>query len=130
MFNFSKYYEYRSEYSKPKEPYKNLLRKVNSPADMPTGEHFAILGMYKSSYTIPGDERSRTSPGHGYPEETVQIDNIEYWVCANEEVWVEVISEFYLDKAKHTYSSRNEEIVPIKVAGTGKVETKVVVEVK
>lgn len=25
----------------------------------------------QDSYTVPGDERSRTNPGHGYPEHTV-----------------------------------------------------------
>jgi len=34
---------------------------------------FAIIT--RTSHTIPGDERSRTNPGHGYPEHTV--DSIE-----------------------------------------------------
>jgi hypothetical protein len=36
--------------------------------DIPTGPHFAILG--QTSVYIPGDERSRTHPGHGYPAST------------------------------------------------------------
>ena len=41
---------------------------VNRAEDIPSGEHWAIIrtvGVF-----IPGDERSRTNPGHGYPERT------------------------------------------------------------
>lgn len=43
-------------------------RQLRQPSDLPLGEHFAILEF--SSVFIPGDERSRTNPGHGYPAET------------------------------------------------------------
>lgn len=36
--------------------------------DIPAGEHLAVV--YTDSIYIPGDERSRTNPGHGYPEST------------------------------------------------------------
>jgi hypothetical protein len=39
---------------------------VTRADQLPLGEHWAILEF--SSLTIPGDERSRTNPGHGYPE--------------------------------------------------------------
>jgi hypothetical protein len=41
---------------------------VDSPDKLPKGEHWAIIE--GSSVLIPGDERSRTNPGHGYPEHT------------------------------------------------------------
>lgn len=41
---------------------------VKQPSEIPTTEHWAILT--SESVTIPGDERSRTAPGHGYPEHT------------------------------------------------------------
>jgi len=41
---------------------------VSSPEDLPPGEYFIILTF--GTITIPGDERSRTHPGHGYPEST------------------------------------------------------------
>lgn len=34
--------------------------------DIPKTEHFAVV--YADTIYIPGDERSRTNPGHGYPE--------------------------------------------------------------
>lgn len=38
---------------------------VNSPSKIPNKKHWAIFR--STSVSIPGDERSRTSPGHGYP---------------------------------------------------------------
>jgi hypothetical protein len=47
---------------------------------------------YNESYTVPGDERSRTNPGHGYPEHTVTNlvvkefkteDELKNWVLQN-----------------------------------------------
>lgn len=40
-------------------------------ADIPDGPHWAII--QTRSITIPGDERSRTAPGHGYPEHTETV---------------------------------------------------------
>lgn len=41
--------------------------------DIPKTEHLAVV--YTDSIFIPGDERSRTNPGHGYPDsyETRQV---------------------------------------------------------
>lgn len=41
---------------------------IHEPADVPKGEHWAII--QSGSIYIPGDERSRTNPGHGYPART------------------------------------------------------------
>lgn len=41
------------------------------------------------SVTIPGDERSRTNPGHGYPEHTESyMDIVEFKDKAAMEAWV------------------------------------------
>lgn len=56
---------------------------VSQRRNMPEGPHYAIISF--SSIYIPGDERSRTNPGHGYPahnQPTVQyqaFDNREEW---------------------------------------------------
>lgn len=44
---------------------------------LPEEEFFAIL--FPESVTIPGDERSRTNPGHGYPEHTVSHWRMEVY---------------------------------------------------
>ena len=41
---------------------------VEDITNLPAGEHWAIL--QNRSIHIPGDERSRTAPGHCYPEST------------------------------------------------------------
>jgi hypothetical protein len=42
------------------------------------------------SVTIPGDERSRTNPGHGYPEHTVEhIEIVDFKDKAAMEAWVQ-----------------------------------------
>lgn len=46
---------------------------IHKIGDIPKGEHWAILR--DESVTIPGDERSRTNPGHGYPESTEHYMN-------------------------------------------------------
>lgn len=40
-----------------------------------TGPCFLILT--EGSYTTPGDERSRTNPGHGYPASTEYYTEVE-----------------------------------------------------
>jgi hypothetical protein len=41
---------------------------------IPNTEHWAVL--VNVITTVPGDERSRSNPGHGYPEHTVE--SIDY----------------------------------------------------
>ncbi len=53
---------------------------ITSPSKVPKGEHWVILR--SESVTIPGDERSRTAPGHGYPEHTDHY--LTYQVFTNE----------------------------------------------
>lgn len=59
---------------------KTMVR-VNKPSDVPEAEHFAVL-VYKTSSTyVPGDERSRTNPGHGYPAHTETNESFEHWIA-------------------------------------------------
>ena len=46
---------------------------VHELGSMPTVEHWAIV-TYETVW-IPGDERSKTHPGHGYPESSQKIVN-------------------------------------------------------
>ncbi len=50
----------------------------------------------KGSVTIPGDERSRTNPGHGYPEyeqETIDFKEFESQEACKQ--WIRMQSEGY-----------------------------------
>jgi hypothetical protein len=51
--------------------------------DIPTSPHWAILKF--STLHIPGDERSRTHPGHGYPGSIELI--IRYQVYTDKKEW-------------------------------------------
>jgi hypothetical protein len=62
---------------------------VNSLSDIPNTEHYAIIEV--NSITIPGDERSKTNPGHGYPEHSVS--NISYEVYYTKDKWEIAIAE-------------------------------------
>jgi hypothetical protein len=56
---------------------------VGKVDDLPAGEHFVILEL--GSISIPGDERSRTHPGHGYPAHTETT--VKYIVFNSREAW-------------------------------------------
>ena len=69
--------------------------------DLPDEEFYAIL--YPESTTVPGDERSRTNPGHGYPEHTVENWRMEVYPTREEweaEILKESSSEFGRRKFK------------------------------
>jgi hypothetical protein len=51
--------------------------------DIPPVPHFAIIT--EVSVHIPGDERSRTNPGHGYPAHTETY--ISYRAFADQNNW-------------------------------------------
>lgn len=72
---------------------------VHSPNDLPPGEHFLILTF--GTITIPGDERSRTHPGHGYPESTEHTTTVV--VYKTRAAWEEEIKR--LTEEKHSYKS-------------------------
>lgn len=63
------------------------MKKYNYPNDIPRYEHYALLE--EDSVFVPGDERSRTNPGHGYPASTTHyitytvfndFDEMKNWV--------------------------------------------------
>lgn len=57
---------------------------------IPNDPHFAIVT--EVSVTIPGDERSRTHPGHGYPESTETY--IKYESFTDRAKWEERIAHY------------------------------------
>lgn len=77
--------------------------------------------MFSRSTFVPGDERSRTNPGHGYPEHTVQ--SWDYVVYANKQEWENDIAE--MTKPSHYQRAR---FVPL-IANRPTVETNIVVKI-
>jgi hypothetical protein len=80
------------------------MKKVNKPEDVPVGHHYAIIILKQNSVTIPGDERSRTNPGHGYPEHTVTNNDYDYSITTDRGEWVKEIEA--LEKRKSFLGSR------------------------
>lgn len=58
-------------------------------ADVPDEVHWVIIK--NDGVRIPGDERSRTNPGHGYPEHTQNY--LSYEVYLTQEKLLEAIKE-------------------------------------
>jgi len=62
---------------------------INDPKGIPDTEHWAII--VQDSVHIPGDERSRTNPGHGYPAEVRNF--VAYHLYLTEEKLLKAIEE-------------------------------------
>lgn len=63
------------------------MKYVTSKQDVPDAPHYAVLKF--SSIFIPGDERSRTCPGHGYPESSqAVVEYIAFTTMQELETWV------------------------------------------
>lgn len=80
--------------------------RVRGPNDVPSGPHFAVIIYDTQSVYIPGDERSRTAPGHGYPAHNESFDTFEHWVTTNQQVLNAFIQEVEADNATRTYGRR------------------------
>lgn len=48
--------------------FRSGIMYVSNVDEIPDGEHWVIVE--NRNILVPGDERSRTNPGHGYPEHT------------------------------------------------------------
>lgn len=91
---------------------------VTSKSKMPTEPHYAIVEF--SSIHIPGDERSRTNPGHGYPAHSESVVN--YRAFTDKEEWEKEVKE----KADSQYSSK--EFIAIHVDGIAKISNVVQID--
>ena len=60
--------------------------RVRKPDQVPPGTHYAVIVYETTSVHVPGDERSRTCPGHGYPAHTDNYEVFEHWVTTNPQV--------------------------------------------
>ena len=64
------------------------MKTATRSENVPTEPHFAILVF--SSVSIPGDERSRTNPGHGYPAH--DVSTVEYTWTLDRAEWEREVS--------------------------------------
>ncbi len=70
------------------------MRIVTGKENMPVGKHYVILDF--SSYHVPGDERSKTNPGHGYPDRNIPY--AQYSVTEDHDEWKKEITRRTIEK--------------------------------
>lgn len=61
---------------------------ANNPKDVPNVPHWVVIT--GTQIHVPGDDRSRVSPGHGYPATTEYF--IKYAYFTNEDAWKKYIA--------------------------------------
>lgn len=71
------------------------VKRVASKNDVPTTKHYVVLIYKSNSVWIPGDERSKNYPGHGYPERTETYESFEHYVATNKTEWEEFVTALY-----------------------------------
>jgi hypothetical protein len=94
---------------------------VNTAADLPDVEHWAVIRT--DGVHIPGDERSRTNPGHGYPAEIRNF--LSYQAYFTEEKLLQAIKKL----EEPLYGGNRTEYKVIKVTPL-KVEKELVLKLK
>lgn len=78
---------------------------------IPGGPHWAIVS--ETSAHIPGDERSRTNPGHGYPAHTETF--ITYEAFTSKEDWEAEIERRTLQKYGEPFRALRVEVAHVKI---------------
>ncbi len=86
--------------------------------ELPEAEFYAILK--PASMTIPGDERSRTNPGHGYPEHSVDYWEMETFPSQAE--WEAEVRRLSLDTGYYRQPFKAVKITPARIAKTVTVD--------
>lgn len=75
-----------------------MYRHITKTTDIPVNTNLWIILTF-DSISVPGDERSRTNPGHGYPGYTHYITNVQEY--NSEKDWKQAISELINTKTAH-----------------------------
>ncbi len=90
----------------------NRTKYVTTSGDLPTEPHWAIIKF--TTVHIPGDERSRTHPGHGYPARSEAVVNYEAY--DDEQDWLDAIQKIEDDNRRYSSTSyRAVKVEPVKV---------------
>lgn len=98
---------------------KTKMVRVKGPDDVPEGHHYAVIIYSTGSIFVPGDQRSREAPGHGYPEHTEHYESFEHWVTIDREVLYLFLGE--LEEEKMRPYSKKEPYVFFEVTKKGQL---------
>ena len=102
------------------------MKQVTKPSDVPVGRHYAIIVYKTISVYIPGDERSRTNPGHGYPAHSDEYNVNEHYVTLDHAEWVREIEK--LEDNRHKY--HGSPYCAFIVEQTATVQVKTVIDIR
>ena len=94
----------------------DLMKRVKGPNDIPNGPHYAVIIYGVRSVYTPGDERSRTHPGHGYPGGTDYFDDLEHRVTTEKSD----LERFVTDLEERTRDDKKPYVI-LEVAKKGSV---------
>lgn len=83
-------------------------------------EHYAVIITETTQHYVPGDERSRTHPGHGYPEGYETRTTIKYEAFET----VEEVANWVKWKGDRTPNYRIIKAIPLKAETEVKVSIK------
>lgn len=97
--------------------FNSKIKKVTKKDDVPKGHHYAVLVYKTNSVFIPGDERSRTHPGHGYPERHETYNSFEHFVSEDKVEWEKFV------KSLHSQGEKN--FIFFEVPQLGSIEVSV-----
>ena len=82
------------------------LVRVEKPEQMPKEEHWAIIIFEVKSQYVPGDERSKQCPGHGYPAHTEYTNSFQYWAARDRQALEDALDYMRLEQEKNTYQEK------------------------
>jgi hypothetical protein len=104
------------------------IARVDGPKKMPTEKHYAILIFKRETTWVPGDQRSREAPGHGYPEHTEVHETFEYWATASTSILRQAVE--YLEKRNGEVSAHDKVVYSIIESVPLSVQTRIEIEIK
>ncbi len=62
------------------------MKKIEAPDQAPSDDHYLLIIFETASVYVPGDERSRTNPGHGYPGGTEKFNTPTLYVSNDKNI--------------------------------------------
>ena len=77
------------------------VKRVAGKDDVPKGHHYAVLVYKSQSVFVPGDERSRTNPGHGYPERYETYESFEHYISEDKGEWESFVKALHFKGEKN-----------------------------
>ena len=75
------------------------MKTVRQFGDLPARENLYVIVIFKTRVVyFPGDERSRTNPGHGCAEHYETMEGTDFLVTTNRREWLDKIGELLKEK--------------------------------